>query len=617
MISDSIDHFSCQISSLIDNFNFFIITGETGSGKTTRLPLFLFFTILCKKKMNMVCCQPRRLAVKLVSTRVAKNMKTIIGKEIGFAIRFEKFCSNKTKIKFVTEGLLMKELIKDNLLKQYSIVILDEVHERSRNMDFLLTHLKKLATRRSDIKVIICSATLEIRRFSKYFHNCPVFSIPGRIFSIKVFFSKNVKKNFISACFFSIFKVLKNLKNGNLLIFLPGKNEIDLLGHLLHSSSYGFEMKKADIIPVHGGLSLKIQVKMIKSLDNILKIYLSTNISETSLTLPNISVVIDSGLCKKKIFNPWTKSENLVSSTISRLCAVQRKGRTGRTRMGVCYRIYTKWSYRFEMKKRKIPEIQRTDLSGIILLLQFLKNKNLIQFDWIDPPAKLTILQNLKTLYLLCMLNKNGEISGLGKKAILFPMTPFSARSLIVSKIYNSLNEVLIIISLLLVQFERILLFKQKHNLLSSPGNLEDHMVLVKIYQTWSRNNFSAIWCEKMGIDYSVLKFAKNIKIQVKGILKRLFCPIFNDNEIRQINRAIFTGFFLNICVLDSYLEYIKIFSKKKLIINLSNTPAFKNKKLTPVLLYYVENELKSRQSFNLVLPLKKNNIKKYFGFYK
>jgi len=524
MSTNSVDIFSEQIIGIMKNYKIFIITGETGSGKTTKLPAYIYFSILAyQANENIVCSQPRRLAVKAVSKYISKKMNVKLGTKIGYSVRFEKCYSKKTKVKFITEGLLLKEFSNDSSLVSYSIIIIDEAHERSANMDLLLSFLKKLINKRPDIKIIVCSATLEIQKFSRFFSNCPVYSIPGRSFSVKVFFTKKIKKNFISACFFSIIKIVKDFKYGDLLVFLPGKEEIDLLGHLIFSSTFKKKnQNNLEIIPIYGGLSLTIQLNLIKQSLKFTKIFLSTNIAETSLTLPNISFVIDSGFSKKKVFSPNLKSEKLILSPISKLCAAQRAGRTGRTQIGLCYRIYTKWSYRFEIKKTRVPEIQRIELSSIILFLKNLEVNNLILFEWIDPPAKTLVLQSLKILYSLGTLDKKGKVSSFGRKISFFPVMPPLAKSIIFSKNFNCIDEILSIASLFLAQIKIPQPFCEKIFFEKTCLFYGDHIVLSTLYKNWEKNKFSFFWCKKFGIDFNFMKLARNIKSQLKSILKSI-----------------------------------------------------------------------------------------------
>jgi HrpA-like RNA helicase len=619
MTTNSIDIFSEHIIGIMKICKIFIITGETGSGKTTKLPAYIYFSILANKpNENIVCSQPRRLAVKAVSKYISKKLKVKLGTKIGYSVRFEKCYSKNTKVKFITEGLLLKEFSNDSSLTSYSIIIIDEAHERSTNIDLLLSFFKKLIKTRSDIKIIICSATLEIQKFSKFFSNCPIFSIPGRSFSVKVFFTKKIKKNFISACFLYIINIIKGFKNGDLLVFLPGKEDIDLLGHLLFSSNFKKKNQTIlEIIPIYGGLPLTVQLNLIKKSLNVTKVYLSTNIAETSLTLPNISFVIDSGFSKKKVFNPKLKSEKLILSPISKLCAAQRKGRTGRTQIGFCYRIYTKWSYKFEIKKTIVPEIQRIELTAIILFLKNLEVNNLILFEWIDPPTKSLILQSLKILYSLGTLDKKCKISSFGRKISFFPVMPSLGRSIIFSKNYNCIDEILSVTSLFLTQikipkrFCEKILFEKTHLFYG------DHIIFSMLFKIWEKNNFSFFWCKNFGIDFNFMILGRNIKSQLKNILKSILLIKKSKKEKKQLNRAIFIGFFLNIAVFSRKNIFIPIFCKKKLILILYPSNLLFNRILLPLFICFFEIISFTKNQIKLVMPIKKINIKRYFKLIK
>jgi len=522
------DMFSDQILSALREYNILIISGETGSGKTTRVPFYVFFSSLLKGKA-LICSQPRRLAAISVAKRIASEAKVTLGTEIGYLIRFENCTSKKTKIKFTTDGFLLREFISSPCLDQYSMIIIDEAHERSSNTDLILSLTKSLAELRPDLKILITSATLEIQRYSVFFDHCPVFCIPGRSFSVKTFFTKTLKKNFLMCCLSSLVFLIEKFHHGDILVFLTGKNDIDFIGHHLYFlKTLNLNKKGIIIVPIFSGLPWKTQMKSIQISKKKRKIILSTNITETSLTIPNISFILDPGLMKHQIFDPRKLAGDLILTHIGKVNAIQRKGRAGRVRPGKCFRLYTKWSFQNEMEILSVPEVKKIDLSHIVLFLKVLGIEDISSLEWIDFPEKFSLIHSFEVLYLLKALGKDGQITNLGRKMSEFPVNPMLGKTIISGLEFKREKEILRIISLLLIPFNSYhSMFK------NNPGGrfdkmLSDHILLGVIFQDWENSGFSFEWCLKNKVDFKNMKLSKDINFQLlktgKKIKKKIIC---------------------------------------------------------------------------------------------
>jgi HrpA-like RNA helicase len=378
-----------------------LVIGETGSGKSTKITQILLDANLHKNKI-IGCTQPRRLATITVASRVASERNVKLGNQVGYTIRFEDITTNLTSIKYMTEGILIKDCIKNGNLSFYSIIILDEAHERTINIDILMGICKKIISRRDDFNLVITSATLNIHKFSLYFNRCPIFAIPGRKFPVLVFFSNKIIDNYIEANIKTILQIHFTNKNGDILSYLTGMREIEQSCQLIKQKINSLDkyLPKLFIYPIYSTLSVYKQIYIFKKTSKFSrKCIISTNITETSLTVPGISYVIDSGYFKCKYYDHKSLINSLLVIPISKSSAKQRSGRAGRTGPGKCYRLYTHITYEKKFKVSNTPEILRLNLSSIILTLKALGLKNLIEFDFIDKPKSKNFIFALEEVF--------------------------------------------------------------------------------------------------------------------------------------------------------------------------------------------------------------------------
>lgn len=593
-----VELFYLDILGFLSKNNTLLIIGETGSGKTTKLPIFINFSGLQKKKV--VCCvQPRRIAAISISKRISKSMDVRLGSEVGFSIRFEDHTSKNTKINFITDGILLNEFAKNPFLEKYSILILDEIHERSFNIELILSLCKNLLKIRSDLKLIMTSATISVEKFSKFFKNCPILCIPGKTFNVKLNYRKLFYIEYISSCYNSILKIFKNSPNGDILVFLPGEKDIDTLGNLLFISQKKKTLAKdIRLIPIFGILPYKFQIKITKKNFQIRRIILSTNISETSLTIPGILYIIDSGLIKKKLFNHFSFSQKLLTVPTSKSSAIQRAGRAGRTKNGTCWRIYTKWSYKYEMKEFFCPEIKRADCTRIILFLKGLGLENIFSFDWIDFPTKISFLRGLKTLFSIGALNKNGNLTKNGRKMIELPLDPMLGKSMISSHENGFLSDFISVAAMLLSSIPVENFRKMKKLFLKTDFMTGDHSFLLFIFYKWKSNKFSLEFFMEYGLDIKFASIFFNIKNQLTETGRKLFLSSKKKKRTKEpLLKSFLSGFFLNLALIEKNKIYKIILRNKFFFVFLHPESTIWSYKKKPVVIFFGD-------SINMKYPL-------------
>ncbi len=421
-----------DLMKVLNDYKIEVIVGETGSGKTTQITQYLHEEGYAKFGM-IGCTQPRRVAAVSVAKRVCEEMQTTLGDKVGYAIRFESQVTNKTKIKYMTDGVLLRESLNDPDLEDYSVIIMDEAHERSLHTDILFGILKKVTNHRRDLKLIITSATMDAGKFSRFFFNAPVFKIPGRTFPVEIFYSDQNVEDYVDSAVKKAIEIHIKEYSGDILIFMTGQEDVEATCSFIRQRVSKIEnIEKLLVLPIYSQLPSEAQARIFeKTLER--KCIVATNIAETSLTLDGVKFVIDPGFCKLKIYNPKIGMDGLQVWPISQANADQRSGRAGRTGPGKCFRLYKGGTYRNEMRANNIPEIQRTNLSNVILLLKSLNIENLLDFDFMDPPPEETILNSIYQLWILGALNDQGKLSVLGKKMVEFPLDPPLSKILLVA----------------------------------------------------------------------------------------------------------------------------------------------------------------------------------------
>ena len=530
-----------------------IVVGDTGSGKTTQLTQYLAEGGFANDGI-IGCTQPRRVAAMSVAKRVAEEVGCELGQEVGYTIRFEDCTSPATKIKYMTDGMLQREVLMDPNLKRYSVIMLDEAHERTIATDVLFALLKKTLKRRPDLKVIVTSATLDADKFSAYFNECPIFSIPGRTFPVEIMYSREPESDYLDAALVTVMQIHLTEPPGDILLFLTGQEEIDTSCEILFErmKALGPSVPELVILPVYSALPSEMQSKIFDPAPpGSRKVVIATNIAETSITIDHIYYVIDPGFVKQNAYDPKLGMDSLVVTPISQAQAKQRAGRAGRTGPGKCFRLYTEAAFQSEMLPTSIPEIQRQNLSHTILMLKAMGINDLLHFDFMDPPPTNTMLTALEELYALSALDDEGLLTRLGRKMADFPMEPSLAKVLIAAVDIGCADEILSIVAMLSMPTvfyrpkEKQTQADQKKAKFHDPHG--DHLTLLNVYNGWKQNKYANPWCFENFIQARSMRRAKDVRDQLFKIMERYKHPVVscgrNTDKVRQ---ALCSGYFRN-----------------------------------------------------------------------
>lgn len=566
----SLPVYSCrdELLQLIDENSIVIVVGETGSGKTTQLTQYLHEEGYANKGC-IACTQPRRVAAMSVAQRVAHEMGVDLGREVGYSIRFEDNTSKHTEIKYMTDGILLRESLSDPDLEKYSCIIMDEAHERSLNTDILFGLLRNIAIQRYDLRLIITSATMDSAKFSNFFGSVPVFNIPGRTFPVEIFHSANVVSDFVAQAVSQAINIHLGAKDdGDILIFMPGQEEIEVTCDKIDeriayvkSQSPEAEIKDLKILPMYSALSPEKQAEVFKEAPKgSRKCIVATNIAETSLTVDGVKFVIDSGYSRLKVFQPKMGIDALLIYPISQANANQRSGRAGRTSSGVCYRLYTEAQFKDELLVTSVPEIQRSNLANVILLLKSLNITDLMSFKFMDPPPEENMSNSMYQLWMLGALDNQGNLTKLGRDMANFPLDPTMSKMVIESIDDGCSNEVLIIVSML---SGPTVFYRPEGREEDSDRERErfyihdsDHLTLLNVYKQWQRNNESSNWCSLRFINYKMMVKVRDVMDQLKHIMKTHKYRISSTNDESVIKKCICKSYFHQAAMLKNLKQY-------------------------------------------------------------
>ena len=565
-----------KILELLKTNQLIIIEGETGSGKTTQIPQYLYESGYCNDKKKICITQPRRVAAMSVATRVAYEMNVKCGHEVGYAIRFEENVTLTTKIIYMTDGIFLRYLLSDNQMSDFSVIIIDEAHERSIYTDVIFGIIKQLIQKRKDLRVIISSATLSTTKFQNYFFEAPVIQVPGRRYPVDIYYTKSPEPDYIEAAVITALQIhisqaeeLFKEENfgGDILIFLTGQEEIELARRMINNQLKKLrgQIPNCVVLPIYAALPSEEQAKIFLPVGRgERKIILATNIAETSITINGIAYVIDSGFCKQMCYDPRTGLETLAITPISKANAKQRAGRAGRVRPGKCFRLYTSSSYENELEDDNVPEIQRNNLISMILLMKSLGINNLLDFDFMDPPPHEILIKALEQLYALGALNTEGTLTQSGLKMIQLPIDPSLTKCILSSLKYKCFNQILTIVSMLSIGAS---VYYDSNDDKSDSNKAHsmfehregDHFALLQIYNQWEETDFSNIWCKENFIHPKAMQKARNIKEQLEHICKTNLGIDIEDPTLSEensdindnIRKCIINGFFFNSACLN------------------------------------------------------------------
>ncbi|KAL5575311.1 hypothetical protein UlMin_017010 [Ulmus minor] len=557
-----------------------IIVGETGSGKTTQIPQYLKEAGWAEGGRVIACTQPRRLAVQSVSSRVAEEMGVKLGEEVGYSIRFEDVTTTGvTKIKFLTDGVLLREMMEDPLLTKYSVIMVDEAHERSISTDILLGLLKKIQRRRPELRLIISSATIEAKSMASFFQiskkrreaevedlgprmDPAILSVEGRGFNVQIHYVEEPVPDYIQAAVSTILLIHDQEPMGDILVFLTGQDDIEAAVQLLTDEiqNRGKNNSGLIILPLYSGLpSADQELVFSPTPRGKRKVVISTNIAETSLTLEGTVYVVDSGFSKQRFYNPISDIENLVVAPISKASARQRAGRAGRVRPGKCYRLYTEEYFVNEMSAEGIPEIQRSNLVSCVIQLKALGIDNILGFDWPASPSPEAMVRSLEVLYSLGVLDDDAKLtSPAGFQVAEIPLDPMISKMILSSSEFGCSEEIITIAAVLSIQSiwfsgrgNQKELDEAKLRFAAAEG---DHVTFLNVYKGFLQSRKSSQWCHKNLINYHAMRKVIEVREQLRRTAQRIGIVLKScEGDMTIVRKAVTAGFFANACRLEAF----------------------------------------------------------------
>ena len=526
----------------------------------------------------LIFYQPRRVAATTVATRVADEMGCKLGEEVGYSIRFEDLTSAKTRIKFLTDGLLLREALADPLLSRYSVIMIDEAHERSLSTDILLGILKKIRKRRTDLRIVVSSATLQAEDFLQFFSGEEItqngkgpennlgriISLEGRMYPVDTLFLEEPAEDYVEQAVKTVFDIHASEPGGDILLFLTGREEIDTALQMIADRAAALHPRAQSILslPLYAGLTSEQQLYVFEPApENTRKVIVSTNIAEASVTIDGIVYVIDCGFVKLRAFNPKTGIETLTATPVSKASATQRAGRAGRTKPGKCYRLYTQSAYE-SLPEATVPEIQRSNLAPIILQLKALGVDSVLRFDFLTPPPAELIIRALELLYSLGAVDDYAKLTRpLGVRMAELSVEPMMARVLLSASAMGCLSEILSIAAMTSLQGavwfhhdgEKKATDTARRKFAAEEG---DHLTLLNVYQTFvTKGRKDSKWCRDNFLNFKSMTRAVSIRAQLKRYLERFGInvdetlaanrrPEDSSNKGEQIRKCLTTGYF-------------------------------------------------------------------------
>ncbi|KAI3323695.1 P-loop containing nucleoside triphosphate hydrolase protein [Xylariaceae sp. AK1471] len=559
---------------LIETSPVTIVVGQTGSGKTTQIPQFLEHAGWCAEGKLVGVTQPRRVAATTVAIRVAEEYGCELGKEVGYSIRFEDVTSAATRIKFLTDGLLIREALVDPLLSRYSVIMVDEAHERSISTDILLGLLKKIRRRRPELRIIISSATLQAEEFLNFFSEPSenqesadnkaeqigtIISLEGRTYPIDVLYLDSPAEDYVEKAVSTVFDIHNTEPDGDILVFLTGREEIDTAVQTIAEQSANLQPGAQSLLalPLYAGLTTEQQMYVFDAPpENTRKVILSTNIAEASVTIEGIVYVIDSGFVKLRAFDPLTGIESLTATPVSKASAAQRAGRAGRTKPGKCFRLFTEDAYQ-ALPDANPPEIQRSNLAPFILQLKALGIDNVVRFDYLtSPPAELMI-KATELLYSLGALDEYAKLARpLGTRMAELAVEPMMAKTLLSAPSFDCLSEVLTIAAMtslggtVWVQQDggKKQVESARRKFAVEEG---DHLTLLNVYQAFvTKGKKESRFCHENYLNFKALTRAVSIRGQLKRYLERFGITVDEnlktprEGRAEQVRRCLTAGYF-------------------------------------------------------------------------
>ncbi|KAH7911444.1 P-loop containing nucleoside triphosphate hydrolase protein [Hygrophoropsis aurantiaca] len=545
----------------VEKYPVTIVVGQTGCGKTTQLPQYLMEAGWAADGNVIACTQPRRVAATSVANRVAAEANTTLGDKVGYTIRFEDVSDKtRTRIRYMTDGMLFRETLVDPLLSRYSVIMIDEAHERSLYTDLLLGILKKILRKRPSLRLIISSATLDATQLLNYFEasNPPdmatIISLEGRMYPVEVSYLQDPVADYVKKAAEVAWHINLESKPGDVLVFLPGREDIERCLEELVEMIPVLPRGAPQIIPLalHAGMSTEEQLRVFNPAErNTRKIIAATNIAEASVTIDGVRYVVDCGFVKIRIYNPTTTLASLATVPVSAASATQRAGRAGRTAPGVCYRLYSESTFN-SLSPSTPPEITRTDMTTPILQLKSLGIDDLMKFEWVSAPPSESVLRALESLATAGMIGEDGRLTAVGEKVAEFPVDVNIARMLLCSKDFKCGEEILTIAAMTSVQDVFVIpegapgaiAELERRKFTAEEG---DHLTLLNAYNAFTRYGRSSSWCKSHALNFRTMSRAVSIRAQLKKYMSRFGLPTEScQGDAKRLRQCLVSGYWRN-----------------------------------------------------------------------
>jgi pre-mRNA-splicing factor ATP-dependent RNA helicase DHX15/PRP43 len=525
-----------------------------------------------------------------VAQRVADELDVVLGTHVGYSIRFEDKTSSDTILKFLTDGMLLREAMTNPMLERYAVIILDEAHERTLATDVLFGLLKEVLKRRPDLKLVIMSATMDAQKMQSYFDEAPLLNIPGRTFPVEVFYTTEPERDYLEAAIRTVVQIHNSEPSGDILLFLTGEEEIEACCRQLRKETLRYpDAGELLAVPLYSSLPPMQQQKIFEDAPGPKysggpsgrKVVVATNIAETSITIDGIVYVVDPGFAKQKVYNPRIRVESLLVSPVSKASAAQRAGRAGRTQPGKCFRLYTEKAFKGELTEQTYPEILRSNLGVVVLTLKKLGIDDLVHFDFLDPPAPETLMRALEMLNYLGCLNDDGDLTDIGDQAAEFPLDPQLAKMLIKSPEHRCSNELLSIAAMLSVPVVFVRPKESQREADEAKARFShldgDHLTLLNVFHAYKQHcqdqGDGATFCYDNYINHRSMRSAEHIREQLKRTMERLSITMqstdFNDKEYYpNIRKCLVSGYFMQVAHLEKSGHYLTV--KDNQVVNAS-----------------------------------------------
>ena len=550
-------HVKDAIVAAVKSSPVLIIVGETGSGKTTQIPQFLIDAGFASGKGVIACTQPRRVAALTVAQRVAKERDVVLGQEVGYTVRFDDCTSKQTNLKYMTDGMLLREALLDPLLRRYSVILLDEAHERTIATDVLLGLLKAAREKRKgSFRIIIMSATLDVQGYQRFFPGAQAVYIKGRQHPVEVFYVNQPQESYLDALVTAVIQLHVDEKEGDILGFLTGQEEIEVAQRLIveRAKVVCKDPLSLHVVPMYAALPPDKQLLAFEPVPKgHRKVVLSTNIAETSITIPGIRYVIDPGFVKSRSYNARLGADLLQVLPISKAQAWQRTGRAGREGAGKCYRLFTEEAF-LALRDITEPEIQRANLASVVLQLKSMGIEDPLRFDFMDPPPKGSLVRALELLYALQALDSTGKLTTLGRNLSKLPVDPMFARSIILSAEMGCMCEIVAIVAMISCDSTVFVTPSQAkdearraHSRFFSPFG--DHQTLLAVHSSWNSvpHKQRKSWCKENFINPRALSKANDIFKQIlqqAGAISENMTATGSEPDPTIVRRALVSGLF-------------------------------------------------------------------------